>query len=233
MTTTRNITAVFGLKQYALTTVNVPTGGGSITKNPNATAYDSNTVVTVTAAVNGNYIFDNWTGAATGTTNPTTVTMTGAKAVTANYHLGIVTNDIAMAQGWNLVSVPTAQADYAAPVVFPGAFGDMFKFENGGYATANPLAPAVGYWAYYTAAATASVSGTVRPATTISLAAGWNLVGSREVTINTSALTTAPAGQLFGDIFAYANGGYTTTITIAPGQGVWVYSLTACNLTLP
>lgn len=135
--------------------------------------------------------------------------------------------------GWNLVSVPSEQADYTPSVIFPGVFGDMFKFEGGVYATAFPLAPGIGYWAYYTAAVNIYIVGPARPATTINLSAGWNIIGSREVTTNTSTLTTNPASQLFGDIFSYSAGGYMTTTTIAPGQGVWVYSLSDCTLIIP
>lgn len=146
---------------------------------------------------------------------------------------GVSTVSCSLTAGWNLVSIPNTQSNYSATAIFTGAFGDMFQYSNGAYSPAPTLADGVGYWAYYTTAQTAIISGAVRSATTIPVVAGWNLVGSRQVTINTSSLTTNPAGLIFGDIFGYNNGAYAPTLTIAAGQGVWVYCTGNGTLTIP
>ncbi len=86
----KNITAAFSLipvPTYTLT-ANV-SGNGSVTLDPQPVngKYEEGTVVTVTASPNAGSQFDNWSGAATGTVNPVTITMDGNKTVTANFSI--------------------------------------------------------------------------------------------------------------------------------------------------
>jgi uncharacterized repeat protein (TIGR02543 family) len=71
---------------YTLT-VNV-VGNGTVTKNPNKTAYNPNEQVTLTATPNSGATFVGWSGSATGTTNPLTITMDGNKTITATFSGG-------------------------------------------------------------------------------------------------------------------------------------------------
>ena len=67
-------------------TVNInPPAGGSVTKNPDKATYVYGDHVQLTASANPGYTFNNWTGDATGSTNPVTVTIDGNKTVTANF----------------------------------------------------------------------------------------------------------------------------------------------------
>lgn len=73
-----------------LTKVSNPAGGGVINASPapncnSGTQYNYGTVVTLTAVPNPGYGFVRWSGGASGTTNPTTVTMTANRSVTANF----------------------------------------------------------------------------------------------------------------------------------------------------
>ncbi|RDC65366.1 InlB B-repeat-containing protein [Adhaeribacter pallidiroseus] len=61
------------------------TGSGSVTKNPNQTNYTDGTTVKLTATPAAGYRFSSWSGAATGTTNPLSVSMTANKSITANF----------------------------------------------------------------------------------------------------------------------------------------------------
>ena len=72
---------------YTLTVVVNPQGAGSVTISPTSSdgKYAAGTVVTLTATANPGYTFSNWSGDATGTSNPTTITMTSNKSVTANF----------------------------------------------------------------------------------------------------------------------------------------------------
>jgi len=80
-----SVTAVFTATtaQYALTVAASPTTGGSVAKSPDQTQYAAGTVVTLTASPASGYQFTRWEGGATGTANPTTVTMNAATSVTA------------------------------------------------------------------------------------------------------------------------------------------------------
>jgi uncharacterized repeat protein (TIGR02543 family) len=60
-------------------------GSGSVTKNPNQATYPYGTVVTLTAVPSTGWIFSSWTGNLSGSTNPTTITMTGNRSVTAHF----------------------------------------------------------------------------------------------------------------------------------------------------
>jgi uncharacterized repeat protein (TIGR02543 family) len=71
--------------QYYLTTSENPDAGGNITPAPPGGWYDSGAAVGVDATVNGGYQWAGWTGNLTGTTKPTTVTMSSPKTVTANF----------------------------------------------------------------------------------------------------------------------------------------------------
>lgn len=83
MTGNKSITAHFTANQYTLTiTVD---GSGSVTKNPNQATYTYGTVVTLTAVPGTGYGFSSWTGDLTGSTNPTTITINGNKAVIAHF----------------------------------------------------------------------------------------------------------------------------------------------------
>ncbi|MDO8929139.1 MAG: Ig-like domain-containing protein, partial [Bacteroidota bacterium] len=79
-TVTANFTAV------AVTyTLNVTAVNGTVLKVPNKTAYNSGEIVELTATPANGYTFTGWTGDATGSINPVSVTMNSNKNVTANF----------------------------------------------------------------------------------------------------------------------------------------------------
>ncbi len=68
--------------QYTLT-ISV-TGSGTTNPTPGPHTYSKNTVVSVTAINNTQgWVFDHWTGAATGSANPVSITMNANKSLTA------------------------------------------------------------------------------------------------------------------------------------------------------
>jgi uncharacterized repeat protein (TIGR02543 family) len=70
-----------------------------VAKVPDNATYTYGTVVTLTATASPGWTFADWTGDATGASNPVTVTMDGNKAVTANYTQGQYTLTIISANG--------------------------------------------------------------------------------------------------------------------------------------
>ena len=81
----KTVTANFTQDQYNLTVSMSPAGKGSISKNPDKVTYVHGEQVQLTAVANPEYMFGGWSGAASGTTNPVTITMDGSKAVTASF----------------------------------------------------------------------------------------------------------------------------------------------------
>ncbi len=79
------LTANFQLKQYSLSASVSPSGGGTVQPYPSQTSYACGTNVTITATAASCYTFIGWSGAATGTTNPVTITVDGNKELIANF----------------------------------------------------------------------------------------------------------------------------------------------------
>jgi uncharacterized repeat protein (TIGR02543 family) len=79
----KNITANFAINQYALNVAVV--GTGTVAKSPDQPLYDHGTNVQLTADAGTGYVFSAWSGDATGSTNPLTVTMDAVKNITATF----------------------------------------------------------------------------------------------------------------------------------------------------
>ena len=60
-----------------------PSGGGSV--SPSGGEYESGVQVVITASPSSGYTFDHWSGASSGTSSTTTITMDSDKTVTANF----------------------------------------------------------------------------------------------------------------------------------------------------
>jgi hypothetical protein len=82
MNAAKNITANFTIKQF---TLSITATNGTVTKSPSQTTYDSGTTVTLTPVPSTGYHFTSWSGDLTGTANPGSVVMTGAKNITAGF----------------------------------------------------------------------------------------------------------------------------------------------------
>jgi uncharacterized protein (TIGR02145 family)/uncharacterized repeat protein (TIGR02543 family) len=82
----KTLTANFQpIQEYTLAVSVDPSGGGSVSCEPNQTTYTTGTTVTVTATAASGYTFKGWSGAATDTTESVTVIMDGNKTLTANF----------------------------------------------------------------------------------------------------------------------------------------------------
>jgi uncharacterized repeat protein (TIGR02543 family) len=82
LTSDKVVTATFAPNSVNLT-VNV-VGNGSVTKAPDQ-AYYNGDVVTLTANADTHWAFAGWSGDLSGTANPTAITLTGDKVVTATF----------------------------------------------------------------------------------------------------------------------------------------------------
>jgi len=89
-----------------------PSGSGNVQTNPSGKCFTPGTMVTLTAFAGLGYAFSNWSGDATGSTNPLTVTMSSSKSITANF-VGYPVNLTVAPAGSGTVSKSPNQATYA------------------------------------------------------------------------------------------------------------------------
>jgi len=75
------LTASFAPRTYTLTTL--VAGEGTVATDPPGPAYHLDDVITLTATPAAGWTFSHWTGDATGSSNPTTITLRGDSQVTA------------------------------------------------------------------------------------------------------------------------------------------------------
>jgi uncharacterized repeat protein (TIGR02543 family) len=115
MNSNKTVTATFSetsVPQYTLT-VNI-TGTGTVTLNPSGGTYNSGTVVTLTANPGSNWSFSSWSGDLSGSTNPTTITMSSNKSVTATFTYQGQTVTGLWSSADELASAPTSGAAWDA-----------------------------------------------------------------------------------------------------------------------
>lgn len=86
MSSNKSITALFvPITTYSLTTSVAGNVGGTISRSPNQTTYAPGSTVQLLGVPSTGYYLHHWSGDASGTANPVTVTMNSNKAVTAYF----------------------------------------------------------------------------------------------------------------------------------------------------
>ncbi|MDB5268627.1 MAG: hypothetical protein JWP58_1667 [Hymenobacter sp.] len=147
MTANKAITATFtAVAPTTYTLATAITGNGTVTKNPDQATYASGTSVSLTAAAAAGYQFSGWSGDASGSTNPLTVTMTANKNITATFTAvppatyTLTTNTV----GTGTVTKSPNQASYSSgsPVSLTATPATGFAFtgwSGDASGTANPL----------------------------------------------------------------------------------------------
>lgn len=158
------------------------------------------------------------------------VTNSGLSALKIEYTRQLC-KDIALASGWNIVSVPiNSSTSMATGVIFPAATSPAYGY-NSNYVMSSVLEIGKGYFVRYPQAATVSVCGVAPSTRTVALKAGWNIIGAYELDVPVSALTTTPAGIVSSPYYGYANG-YQQATSLNVGKGYWVRATAAGTLNL-
>lgn len=96
-----------------------PPGTGAITADPppdGTGGYQAGSIVTLTANPGGGYLLSSWSGGASGSNNPTQVTMNADKSVTANFVQGRTLTLDVVNESWGTVA-----AEPNLPLYLPGA----------------------------------------------------------------------------------------------------------------
>lgn len=122
--------------------------------------------------------------------------------------------------GWNMVSLPVGSEDSSAEAHFPNAVSNTLYEFDGSYVLATEMAAGAGYWLNLSSAGPVTFEGSVLPAMTVPLFAGWNLVGA----LGSETLVEDPDDLIVtGGIFGF-DGGYLQAEQLSPGMGYWVAS---------
>ncbi|MFI5252806.1 MAG: hypothetical protein ACHQQQ_10285 [Bacteroidota bacterium] len=126
-------------------------------------------------------------------------------------------------KGWNLVSIPVKEQGLASQF-YPLASSKSSLFNPSlGYTIVDSIYSGLGYWVKFPVIVTDTIPGAESLSDTVSISAGWNLIGALGVPIPLTDLTTDPPGMISGGAFEYKHG-YAPTDTLKPYQGYWVKS---------
>jgi photosystem II stability/assembly factor-like uncharacterized protein len=130
---------------------------------------------------------------------------------------------VTISSGWNLISNPVSDPVPGDSVLqlFPTSM-NPYAFEfSGGYVQRYRLINGKGYWGKFPGATSNTLNGTPLVLDSISVVAGWNIVGTIGSTIDTSTIVSIPPGLKTSNWFGYS-AGYTPVAQIVPGKGYWV-----------
>ncbi|HZY10439.1 MAG TPA: hypothetical protein VFF29_04735, partial [Bacteroidota bacterium] len=127
--------------------------------------------------------------------------------------------DIAVSEGWNLVSVPLELADMNTSILFPSAVSKTFGY-IGGYYSTTVLENGKGYWLKFNSPDTLRFTGNVL-SRNIPISKGWNIIGVYNENIPTNQITTTPADIITSPFFGY-NNGYFAASDLETGKSYWV-----------
>jgi hypothetical protein len=213
--------------QYQLTTLVSPAGAGAVTGG--GLFYDSNSNAPVTATANAGYQFFNWTGPVAQTSsNPTTVPMSAAQTVTANFQLiTSVTVGAASGQAGAIVTLSATIGPAGQ------AFADQLQFQVAGVNAGSPI-PITGSGTYTTSYTITQGAGTYPISAVLastSFASGGSGGATLTVTLKPQTISFSPINsQVVGASFplsATATSNLPVTFTASPTSVCTVSGTTA------
>lgn len=226
--------------QYAITTNIV--GNGTITKAPDIALYDEGSTVQLTATSSTGYHLGNWSGDATGTTNPLSVTMSANKTITATFAINTYTLTATTGANGTITPLGTTTVNYGGNQSFTisantgyhvdSLFVDdvsqgaltSYAFTN---VTTNHTIRAVFKINTYAITASAGANGTVAPSGTTMVTHGGSQTYS--ITPNTNYHIDS---VLVDNIFAGIASTYQFTTVIAPHTVRAVFAINTYPLTV-
>ncbi len=131
--------------------------------------------------------------------------------------------NVSLASGWNLISNPVTNPVPGDSVrqMYPTSVNPYaFEFSSG-YVQKYRLANRKGYWEKFPGAISNPIAGTPRTRDSVTVAAGWNIVGTISNSVDTSTILSVPPGLRGSNWFGYSLG-YNPVAQLVPGFGYWV-----------
>jgi len=136
-----------------------------------------------------------------------------------------ITVPVSLRGGWNMISNPVvSQAGQdSVRTLYPEAmFPYAFSFTpSSGYEQQTVLEKGKGYWEKFGSVGMQFPSGDMRLLDTLEVQAGWNMIGSISVPLDTGMVVALPSGLRTSAWFSYA-GSYAAADTLLPGSAYWV-----------
>jgi hypothetical protein len=245
----RNLTAygfsifdfiVFGTAGPSYTLSTSVTGSGTVTLNPTGGSYSPGTVVTCTANPQTGWVFSNWTGDLTGTTNPQTITMSANKSITAVFTQtsNIITasagtggtispsGTVSVLYGASQTFTITPNTGYqiASVLVDGGSVGAVttYTFTN---VTAAHTISATFALRTFTITASAGTGGSISPTGAVSVLYGANQTFTITPNTGYQIASVLVDGASVGAVISYTFTNVTTVHTISASFSATMYSL--------
>jgi len=197
MNANKSVTAGFTAAPVAYA-LSVSATNGTVTKTPNQASYTSGQMVTLQATPNTDYTFSGWSGDASGTTNPTTVTMNANKSVTAGFTAVPVTYALSVSAANGAVTKTPNQASYTS-----GQTVTLQATPNAGYAFSG--------WS-------GDASGTTNP-TTVTMNTNKSVTAAFVANTYTLSISASNGTVTASPSQATYTHGAVVTLTAAPSSG--------------
>jgi hypothetical protein len=143
---------------------------------------------------------------------------------------------LSLRAGWNMVSVPLTLADNSTDAVFASVAG-VFTWNatatSREYYEPTVIEPEKGYWVAVTEDTTITVNGTPVDTWTTDIKAGWNMIGSVNMTMSIADPNDNPDGSVIPPAYWWdpESKSYVVTTDVEPGKGYWTASVDDCMLT--
>jgi len=167
--------------------------------------------------------FSDWSGDIQSTTNPLSFNMLTDKQITLN----LLSNDIVLKKGWNLISLPANANDMSLKALFPDA-EVAYEFIAGSYILTDILKTQKGYFVKMPFDKTYNIQGIFVIEYTKTLSPGWYLIGA---TSDSTTIQTIPENSIEA-IYKYSMGAYYEVESLEPGIGYWIKVKNECVINL-
>ena len=154
-----------------------------------------------------------------------------SSSATVRKTTGEVTITLHLKDGWNMVSVPLHMADCCVSSLFPGAASRAFGYEYH-YSTEDTLVHCLGYWVKYSGSHDITLTGYTCEHDSIKIRSGWNMIGSINIPLADTDITSSPGGIVTSKIFAFNGSSYIIADSIFPGYGYWIKAISGGTLYL-
>ena len=112
--------------------------------------------------------------------------------------------------------------ELSANIELEGEFAESYTAgDNSRIVATDTMKNTMGYWLRFDSSSTFKLAGPPVDSSSIPLVAGWNLIGSIAIGIDTSSISSTPPGIISSKIYGYDHR-YLQVSDLEPGKGYWI-----------